>query len=78
MTAGLIILAVAIIIVAGVALHAMQGVRENQRAIARLTFREDSRWQTQARIDRSTKRLHEATANRLDALDARTAPSDGK
>ena len=78
MTAGLIILAVAIGIVAAVALHAMEGVRANQRAIMRLQQREDRRWQSQTRIDRSTQRLHAATADRLDALDARTAPSDGK
>lgn len=46
-----IILALAIIVVALIALHAMRGVRENMDAIKHLERRGDRRWQSQNQVN---------------------------
>jgi heme exporter protein D len=72
------ILAVAIVVVAFVALHAMDGVRDNRRYIDGLRRSEDFRWKRQDTINDATIRRHMAIDDRVREVEARTQVSDGK
>lgn len=72
------ILAVAIVIVAFVALHAMDGVRDNRRYLDGLRRSEDFRWKRQETINETVVRRHMALGERVREVEARMPVSDGK
>lgn len=72
-----IILAVAIVIVALVALHAMKGIRDNQDAIKHLERRADRRWQTQNAVNNAAAADIGRLKAKVSFLETRTT-DDGK
>lgn len=76
--AAIIILALAIILVAAVALHAMEGNRANSKAIQFLENREKQRWDGQVRMDHAAARDIGRLKARLEIVEGLTRPSDGK
>lgn len=72
-----IILAVAFVIVAMVALHAMNGVRDNRDAIKHLERRADRRWQSQNEVNNAAAMDIGRLKARLDVVEVRTT-DDGK
>jgi hypothetical protein len=78
MTVALLILTVAIIIVAGVALHAMAGVQDNNRAILHLQNREGHRWRGQNAVNNMVAMDIGRLKAKTDVLEGRTGVSDGK